>query len=623
MSRKIPGVIFLLVIGVICACAPLPFIKKGILVEGTKDREELLDSALRALKMSRKDLSFKKDYVEKDRFRLKIVDTLLQEPLNSIPKGESLLSELSLTEKSNRGVGIPPIATSGSLQKLLLTAARELGSEIEVKEIFQESSSGEWKELPAVLGTTLETLLSALKEANLLLRESLAMLSGEEIEFLKENIPRLITEDELEEEEYEEILNLAEKVNWDKLFASGATVTAGVDLALPGLMNITFTREGVIFEEETPLGKVIVGGVGDNLYHGQPAIIIDLGGNDQYLEDQEEKTPISIILDLNGNDLYRSSSNYCQGAGLFGIGILVDISGDDHYLAKNYSQGCGLFGVGILSDRAGEDQYSGDSGLQGAGIFGIGILEDQEGNDHYTAARLAQGFGFIRGFGLLLDRGGTDLYYSGGKYTDFRENRQYYQSFSQGFGLGLRPIASGGIGLLADLEGNDTYIGDYFSQGSSYWYALGILLDKQGNDKYLARRYSQGAGTHLTVGILMDALGDDIYHSWGVSQGCGHDLAVGILIDKEGNDQYSADRISQGVGNANGLGILMDYAGEDRYLSRDKKNLGFAGASRNFGGIGIFLDGGGKDIYSRKGKDDSLWTQTNYGVGIDGFSNLD
>ncbi len=49
-----------------------------------------------------------------------------------------------------------------------------------------------------MLGTPLETLLSPLKEANLLLRESLAMLSGEEVEYLEEKIPRLITEAQIE-----------------------------------------------------------------------------------------------------------------------------------------------------------------------------------------------------------------------------------------------------------------------------------------------------------------------------------------------------------------------------------------------------------------------------------------
>jgi hypothetical protein len=621
---KIPRVIFLLITGVICACTPGPLLKKGVFIEGIKDREELLDSALRTLKMSRKDLSFKKDYGERDQFRLKIVDNLLQEPLKGIPKGEELLNELSLIEESGPVTATPATKPSGPLQRLLLFTVREMGLAAKERELTPESSFGEWKGLPAALSKALETLLAAREEADILLKESLAMLSGKEIEFLKENIPRLITddEDELEEEKYEEILDSAGKVDWDKLFTAGVTAVAGVDSILPGLLNTAFPRKGVILEKDTPLGKVIVGGVGDNIYHGRPVLIIDLGGSDQYFGDQDDGPPISIILDLEGNDLYRSTGDYSQGAGFFGIGILVDISGDDQYLARNFSQGCGLLGVGILSDQAGDDQYSGDSSLQGAGIFGIGILEDQEGNDHYQAGRIAQGFGFTQSFGLLLDGGGTDLYYSGGRYTDFREDRQYYQSLSQGFGYGQRPFASGGIGLLADLKGNDTYIGDYFSQGASYWYALGMLLDKEGNDKYLARRYSQGAGIHLSVGILMDVSGNDLYRSWGVSQGCGHDLSVGILIDKEGDDQYSTDRLSQGAGNANGLGILMDYTGSDSYFSREERTLGFGQPSLDFGGIGIFLDGGGEDNYARRGKDDSLWTQKNYGVGIDGFSGL-
>ncbi|UCD85598.1 MAG: hypothetical protein JSU92_05250 [Deltaproteobacteria bacterium] len=621
MSIRTPKAIYLIIAGVICACTPAPLLREGTFIEGINDREGLLNSALRAQKMSRQDLSFKKDYVEKDPFRLNIVDTLLSEPLKSISVSERWLNELSQLYDSGPETGVPADASGASLTELLRFTVRELESGVGESE-SPRPYSRKWKGLPTELRKPLNTLISALKKANLMLNESLAMLSRKEIEFLKENVPLLITddEDELEEEKYEEVLDLAGKVDWNKLFASGRIMAAGVDSVLPELMNMTFERKGVVFETETPWGKVIVGGVGDNTYHRGAALIIDLGGDDRYFEERREGTPISVILDLKGNDLYHGSDSYCQGTGFFGVGILVDIAGDDQYLAKDFSQGCGILGIGLLLDRAGEDQYSGDSVLQGAGIFGIGILEDREGNDHYQAGRFAQGFGFTRGFGLLLDGGGTDLYYSGGRYTDFREKRQYYQSLSQGFGYGLRPTASGGIGLLADLKGNDTYIADYFSQGSSYWYALGVLLDKEGNDKYLARRYSQGAGTHLTVGILMDAMGDDIYRSWGVSQACGHDLAVGILIDKEGDDQYSADLLSQGVGHANGLGIMMDYSGKDSYLSRQDRILGYGATSRDFGSIGIFLDGGGKDIYLGKGKDDSIWTQKNYGVGIDGFS---
>src|SRR5690606_32279131 len=119
-----------------------------------------------------------------------------------------------------------------------------------------------------------------------------------------------------------------------------------------------------------------------------------------------------------------------------------------------------------------------------------------------------------------------------------------YQSMSQGFGYGVRPWeslagASGGIGVIAEAEGNDTYVADYFAQGSSYWFSLGILDDRKGHDRYVSGRYSQGAGIHMSAGVLIVGEGDDNYlASYGVAQGCGHDFGIGFLLDNGGNDRY-------------------------------------------------------------------------------------
>jgi hypothetical protein len=75
------------------------------------------------------------------------------------------------------------------------------------------------------------------------------------------------------------------------------------------------------------------------------------------------------------------------------------------------------------------------------------------------------------------------------------------QSIGQGFGHGVRAGKDtsgvpGGIGILIDEKGDDTYIADYFAQGASYYYGVGILNDMDGDDQYLSGRYSQGAGIH-------------------------------------------------------------------------------------------------------------------------------
>ena len=256
---------------------------------------------------------------------------------------------------------------------------------------------------------------------------------------------------------------------------------------------------------------------------------------------------------------------------------------------------------------------------QGAGAFGCGLLCDLEGNDSYYGNLYTQGFGFVGGVGLLLDVSGDDCFFVGDTYSDYREPDAAFDSFSQGCGLGDRYFASGGVGVLWDKKGNDSYRSNYFSQGSSYWFALGLLLDGEGDDSYQARRYTQGSGTHFTVGALIDRSGNDIYASWGVSQGCGYDYSQGLLFDGEGNDTYRADWFSQGTSGIAGVGTLIDGSGNDSYNSGsfNSQGSGQYNEEKAEGSIGILLDLKGKDSYTGKGKNDSLWRQGHYGGGID------
>jgi hypothetical protein len=225
----------------------------------------------------------------------------------------------------------------------------------------------------------------------------------------------------------------------------------------------------------------------------------------------------------------------------------------------------------------------------------------------------------VGGAGLLLDYRGNDTFFSGGVVPDFREKSGAFQTFSQGFGLGLRPFASGGLGILYNGEGDDTYEGSYFSQGSGYWLSIGMLIDGKGNDRYKARRYSHGAGTHWAIGALIDYEGDDRYISWGVSQGCGHDRSVGILWDGQGNDYYSAEWLSQGAGNDTGIGLLIDEHGNDVYEAGADGTQGDGkfDTRRDEGSLGLLVDGGGKDTFTGKGGGERLWKSGQWGGGID------
>lgn len=434
-----------------------------------------------------------------------------------------------------------------------------------------------------------------------------------------------------------DLLRLSLKVDIPELHIAGATLAEGVE-RLVQLAKGVLTQEnpepvqvdgaeGIIYAV-IDLGngrKAVIGGSGRNVYTGDFAAIIDLGGNDVYEGRAagavgELWTPVSFVLDLAGDDVYRNRDKLVnQGGALFGAALLWDLEGNDSYTAFHISHGAGLYGIGMLIDDEGIDFYEDGYFTQAAGNFGSGVLIDREGDDTYHSFNWTQGLGGPWGYGLLADDEGDDVYYAGGVYLHMPLDPDQYRSFSQGFGFGWRDVSSGGIGFLYDKQGNDKYIGEVYAQATSYWFALGMILDEQGNDLYSAAQYSQGAGIHHSVGALVDLEGDDHYFSrYGPSQGEGHDLAVGWLLDKDGDDVYYASG-GQGIGLTNSVGIFVDTRGNDDYTSREQLSEGGANWARGTGGVGLFVDLQGQDRYAEKnkGSDNSVWTSGTMALGMD------
>lgn len=376
----------------------------------------------------------------------------------------------------------------------------------------------------------------------------------------------------------------------------------------------------VIFE--TKYGKIALGGPGDDIYNGDFALILDIGGNDRYFPSKRTKAmamanSLRCIIDLAGNDTYLGG-DFTFGGAIMGTDILYDASGNDNYAAGNFSLGAGLFGVGIVHDDGGNDRYAGNIFTQGAGQFGIGMLIDRTGNDVYNAQSDGQGFGGVRGFGALVDHTGNDTYIASSPFQDFLRYDSHFTTFTQGAALGSRPIASGGIAILADYKGNDTYVSDIYGQGTAYWFGLGALYDEDGDDRYQSYQYAQGAGVHFAHGILWDKKGEDVYVSHGVSQGCGHDIAFGALYDESGNDWYAVDGLSLGGGNANAISLFLDERGDDAYIARNHENtMGYSDFRRAYGLIGCFIDAGGIDYYGSTEKNNSFQTKSTYGIFAD------
>jgi len=358
----------------------------------------------------------------------------------------------------------------------------------------------------------------------------------------------------------------------------------------------------VVFDKDYDWGRIVVGGPGETTYRHEAALVIDLGGDDIYrapIGSGGSETMISICIDLDGNDAYTVSDSGGIAAGIGGIGILVDMNGNDMYRCTSAGLGTGVAGIGVLADFEGDDVYIGTHLTQGSAIFGVGLLLDETGNDIYSADFASQGFAHVGATGILIDDTGSDKYLLGTSYTDFLRYNDHALAMGQGFAFGFRPVFSGGVGLLIDSAGNDAYFADIFGQGASYWYGFGGLIDRNGNDTYSAYQYVQGAGVHLSPALLLDETGNDAYRARGVAQGCGHDLAVGWLKDMEGDDTYTAYDLSQGAGNANGIGILEDMSGNDAYATVRQDNAhGYGNHRRHYGSLGILLDKNGSDSFT-------------------------
>lgn len=618
---------------------------------GERERE-YLHQALRGLSIEPHELGFEKKWAIDTLFRVPVVDRMLDRPLELPGYGDS--SARIMEELKEDPVSLLSFMALESGVKIRPDDTRRTRSELlRLKRGFE----AELKGLPEELASPLGWLLAGLKFGDEALRDAIKELSSEELDHLLLEAPVLwgdeddSTDDHLKGELHREFgvkvdttykLELDTLLGYAKRFDISALVRAGIGALISvvearteiaGLDPTQFQKlehshpeiEGsILYYAETELGKVVIGGDQDNRYRDDYALILDLGGDDWYQGRVGGAVGVlgssaSLLLDLSGDDRYDSEKLFNLGSGLFGVGILHDLTGDDSYQGFHYTQGSGLFGIGVLLDDGGDDIYDAGYFAQGAAHFGLGLLKDRGGNDSYRAYSWAQGMGSTRGYGSLADHKGNDSYYTGGRYLHYPLLPHDHRSFAQGFGMGFRPDASGGIGFLYDGMGNDSYDVEVYGQGTSYWYSLGILFDKAGNDRYSAVKYAQGAGIHLSVGLLIDRTGDDSYYSrHGPGQGEGHDLSVGMLIDKSGNDSYQISG-GQGIGLTNSFGLFIDSKGEDLYTTTEPLGQGSANPARGYGGAGIFLDLGGKDSYPRSGLSDNSiwWFQGHYGVGLD------
>lgn len=418
-------------------------------------------------------------------------------------------------------------------------------------------------------------------------------------------------------------------------------------------------RTGIRWDMKTAAGWIRVRDGAADTYEDDGEdllLLIDLGGDDEYLApvaaNRTAANAVSVAIDLGGNDHYgyvpkanqydlpellptdsggrtqdhvSASQVSRQGGARNGIALLFDLGeGDDVYESLRGSQGYAHLGVGALYDGGGNDVYRAENASQGAAQFGIGILVDAgTGNDARESFSRSQGFGYVGGAGFLVDGGGNDVYlcnngdpaYGGlPLYESPQLPDSGNTSLCQGAGFGLRADArnlflSGGIGVLRDRAGDDSYEASVFAQGSGYWQGTGLLSDGDGSDTYDAFWYVQGAAAHFAAGVLADGgAGADVYAgrlpTKNMSHGAGHDFSTGVLIDDGGDDEYHLGTLSAGASNCNGMGLFVDNGGDDRYLARSDYGSGMGNVSGECidtrpepVSIGVMIDAAGRDTY--------------------------
>ncbi len=382
----------------------------------------------------------------------------------------------------------------------------------------------------------------------------------------------------------------------------------------------------------TPLGPVHIFGTGRDTIDDRAFFTLDLGGDDLYRGVHGvplgRTQPIGLVLDLAGNDTYEGGPEPASlSCGLFGLGAIFDLSGDDHYRCAEAGLGMGCFGTGILMDFGGNDTYTLDTHEgEGMGMVGVGLLVDQAGDDHYVCGYDAQGLGSTLGAGFLIDVKGNDSYLARDDGNPDPLYNGLSVSMAQGVGQGRRAdlgdghSLAGGIGVLVDGAGDDSYHATAWSDGAGYWWSLGILEDLGGNDTYRNGKYSLGAGAHFAIGCQVDLSGDDRYNvdnDVAVNQYQGHarDGSIGISIDGDGNDEYYWRSHCGGSADLNSIGLFWDRRGNDVYHVRyellgppngwtDTPPMGtatrytpFRSFRDDLESIGIFMDTQGQDVY--------------------------
>lgn len=270
------------------------------------------------------------------------------------------------------------------------------------------------------------------------------------------------------------------------------------------------------------------------------ALLLDGGGDNHFSASSHAQAHaiggLAVLLSSPGSDSFNAQTHAQASAGPLGVALLLDPAGNDDYTLDNtplirpspqlpghntsMGQGAGrgfradatdgrstAGGIGVLVDLAGDDHYRAQVFAQGSGYQqGLGLLVDDGGNNRFEAAWYAMGAAAHQGAGVLLTRG--------------RGHDQYLASHSTSIGA----AHDFSVGVFLDEGGDDQYTLGDLGLGVAHDNSTALFVDGAGDDLY---RVSASACRALGAAYLTE---------WGSLRESL--LNLGLFMDLGGNDHY-------------------------------------------------------------------------------------
>ena len=272
------------------------------------------------------------------------------------------------------------------------------------------------------------------------------------------------------------------------------------------------------------------------------ALLVDGGGRNRFVASSHSQAHavggIAVLASGGGDDAFVAQTYSQASGGPQGVALLIEPGGDDRYTLDNaplvrpspqlpdrntsMGQGAGYGGrgdffdgrslaggIGLLLDLGGNDRYEAQVFAQGVGYYeGLGLLVDDGGSDSFDAAWYAMGAGAHHAAGILLQRGkGNDAY---------RSSHEVVLGSAHDFS----------VGVFVDESGDDDYAVGQLSLGVGHANSTGLFVDGSGDDRY------------TVASATCRALGAAYQHAWGNARETLPNL--GLFMDLGGMDSYPA-----------------------------------------------------------------------------------